>query len=164
MTASRVSINKMRKIRIFSPDAYVSLDYDKKQALLVRKSPRLTSAELARAAGGGADLTALAGADFGDLLSTDMLPIDDAEPLKAEIRSFLAAASGDAPPGRGRAGGQGARARGADSRRHRVPPRARPNRETRLGPARRPRGPSPRRGEHRRKSRFRNGFRVRGSA
>lgn len=98
VTASRVSINKMRKIRVFSPDAYVSLDYDKKQALLVRKSPRLTAAELARAAGGGADLTALAGADFGDLLSTDMLPIDDAEPLKEEIRSFLSAASGKGLP------------------------------------------------------------------
>jgi predicted dehydrogenase len=108
VTASRVSINRMRKIRIFGPDAYVSLDYDKKQALLVRKSPKLTSAELARAAGGGADLTALAGADFGDLLSTDMLPIDEAEPLKEELRSFLAAAAGRQAP---RVGGeQGARA------------------------------------------------------
>ena len=94
VTASRVSLTKMRKVRVFSPDAYVSLDYDKKQALLVRKSPKLTRAELERAAGGSADLSGLAGVDFGDLLQTEMLPIDDAEPLKEEIRAFLAAARG----------------------------------------------------------------------
>jgi hypothetical protein len=87
----------MRKIRIFSQDAYVSLDYDKRQALLVRKSPALTRAVLERAAGGGG-LEALAGHDFGDLLHTEMLEIAEAEPLKEEIRQFLAAARGDAPP------------------------------------------------------------------
>jgi predicted dehydrogenase len=98
VTASRVSLTKMRKIRIFSQDAYVSLDYDKKQALLVRKSPALTRAVLERAAGGKGDLQALAGFDFGDLLHTEALDIEEAEPLKAEIRQFLAAARGDAPP------------------------------------------------------------------
>ena len=88
----------MRKIRVFSQDAYVSLDYDKRQALLVKKSPKLTEAELQRAAGGGGDLAALAGVDFGDLLSTEMLPIDEAEPLKEEIRTFLGCVrTGDRP-------------------------------------------------------------------
>ena len=96
----------------------------------MRKSPRLTAAELARAAGGGADLTALAGADFGDLLSTDMLPIDDAEPLKEEIRSFLAAASGKGRPRV--AGEQGAKALAlaerilADIASHPIPVRSEP--------------------------------------
>jgi predicted dehydrogenase len=98
VTASRVSLAKMRKIRVFSPDAYVSLDYDKRQALLVRKSPTLTRAELERAAGGGGDLAALAAPDFGDLLTTEMLPIEEAEPLKAEIRAFLASIAGGSPP------------------------------------------------------------------
>ncbi len=98
VTASRVSLTKMRKIRVFSQDAYVSLDYDKRQALLVKKSQKLTEAELKRAAGEGGDLAALAGVDFGDLLSTEMLPIDEAEPLKEEIRTFLrCVATGDRP-------------------------------------------------------------------
>ena len=98
VTASRVSLTKMRKIRVFSQDAYVSLDYDRRQALLVKKSPKLTEAELKRAAGGGGDLAALAGVDFGDLLSTEMLPIDEAEPLKEEIRTFLGCVrTGDRP-------------------------------------------------------------------
>jgi predicted dehydrogenase len=108
VTASRVSINRMRKIRLFSKDAYVSLDYDKRQALLVRKSERLTRAELERAAGASGDLTGLAGADFGDLLKTDMLPIDEAEPLKEEIRAFLHSVATGAPPRVG--GADGARA------------------------------------------------------
>ena len=114
VTASRVSINKMRKIRLFSRDAYVSLDYDKRQALLVRKSAKLSKAELERAAGASGDLTGLAGADFGDLLSTDMLPIDEAEPLKEEIRSFLHSVRTGTPP---KVGGEaGARALGLAQR------------------------------------------------
>jgi predicted dehydrogenase len=91
VTASRVSLTKMRKIRIFSVDAYVSLDYDKRQALLVRKSPLLTRAEMERRAGTGGDVASLANADFGDLLDAETLPIDDADPLTEELRAFVAA-------------------------------------------------------------------------
>ena len=86
------------EVRIFSRDAYVSLDYDKRQALLVRKSPLLTRAALEKAAGGAADLSALAGVDFGDLLRTEMLPIDDGEPLREEIRAFVSAVRTGARP------------------------------------------------------------------
>jgi predicted dehydrogenase len=108
VTASRVSLQRMRKIRFFSPDAYVSLDYDKRQALLVRKSPRLTRAALEAAAGNGGDLAALATVDFGDLLHTEMLSIDDAEPLKEEIRAFVRAIRGGKRPPVG--GAEGLRA------------------------------------------------------
>jgi predicted dehydrogenase len=98
VTASRVSLTKMRKIRIFSSDAYVSLDYDRREAVLVRKSPLLTRAEMERRAGGGADLSALAGVDFGDLLTVETLPIEDADPLTEELRSFVGAVRSGSPP------------------------------------------------------------------
>ena len=42
ISASRLSANELRKIRIFQPDAYISLDYVKKHAVLFKKSdPRL---------------------------------------------------------------------------------------------------------------------------
>ena len=105
VTASRVSLNKMRRIRLFSKDAYVSLDYGKHEALLVRKSEKLTRAELERVAGASGDLAGLAGADFGELLSTEMLPIDEVEPLKEELRSFLGCVrSGTMPQVGGEAG------------------------------------------------------------
>ncbi len=39
LTASRVSVDKMRKIRIFEDNAYVSTDYDAKEVLIYRKKP-----------------------------------------------------------------------------------------------------------------------------
>ena len=38
ISASRLSVNEMRKIRIFQDDAYISLDYIKKQAVIFKKS------------------------------------------------------------------------------------------------------------------------------
>jgi len=38
ISASRLSVNEMRKIRIFQPDTYISLDYVKKQAVIFKKS------------------------------------------------------------------------------------------------------------------------------
>ncbi|MBI1820796.1 MAG: Gfo/Idh/MocA family oxidoreductase [Nitrospirae bacterium] len=37
MTASRVSLEKMRKIRIFQPEAYISLDYQNQEVTIARK-------------------------------------------------------------------------------------------------------------------------------
>ncbi|MCC7139096.1 MAG: Gfo/Idh/MocA family oxidoreductase [Planctomycetes bacterium] len=107
VTASRVSINRMRKIRVFSKDAYVSLDYDKRQAVLVKTTDRLREvsedpAALAALAAAGTPLA------FADLVSSEFLAIDDAEPLKEELRGFVAAVREGGEP---RVGGEdGARA------------------------------------------------------
>ncbi|MBI3593578.1 MAG: Gfo/Idh/MocA family oxidoreductase [Nitrospirae bacterium] len=37
MTASRVSLDKMRKIRVFQPDCYISLDYQNQEVVIARK-------------------------------------------------------------------------------------------------------------------------------
>lgn len=39
ITASRVSVEKLRKIRVFQPDAYVSIDYLRRCATIVRRLP-----------------------------------------------------------------------------------------------------------------------------
>src|SRR5204863_389079 len=39
LTASRASVKKMRKIRMFQRDAYISLDYDAKKAVVFKKRP-----------------------------------------------------------------------------------------------------------------------------
>ncbi len=63
LTASRVSDEVMRKIRIFLKDTYISLDYVKQEAFLYKKN--------------------------GDSISKTSLPIEKEEPLKSEIESFL---------------------------------------------------------------------------
>jgi predicted dehydrogenase len=63
LTASRVSDEVMRKIRIFQKDTYISLDYKDAQASVYRKS--------------------------GLQISKENLPIEKEQPLEKELRSFL---------------------------------------------------------------------------
>ncbi|MDD5617534.1 MAG: Gfo/Idh/MocA family oxidoreductase [Candidatus Omnitrophica bacterium] len=63
LTASRISEESMRKIRIFLSDAYISLDYVNQEASLYKK-------------------------ENGQIIK-DTLPIEKEEPLKKEIESFI---------------------------------------------------------------------------
>ena len=38
LTASRVSLKRTRKIRFFQPDVYVSIDYDDREVLILRRT------------------------------------------------------------------------------------------------------------------------------
>ncbi|MEZ4598881.1 MAG: Gfo/Idh/MocA family oxidoreductase [Syntrophotaleaceae bacterium] len=80
VTASRVSRQAMRKIRIFQSDAYFSIDYEKRKISVCRKG------------GAGIPVPGLPGIiirekEFGD-----------GDSLMAEIRSFLNAVKSGSPP------------------------------------------------------------------
>jgi len=89
VTASRVAVKAMRKIRIFSPDCYISLDYGAKKGSVYWKSPAFRVDLLDGLAEGKGDLTDLAGMNFGDLVKTEPIEITDHEPLAKEIESFV---------------------------------------------------------------------------
>lgn len=63
ITSSRISLNEMRKIRIFQPDTYISLDYKKQEGVIYRKQ--------------------------GDKINHETLDLAKGEPLKLEIISFI---------------------------------------------------------------------------
>jgi len=63
VTASRISQDKLRKIRVFQDDTYLSLDYMEQSGQLCRRG---TTG-----------------------ISVDTVPIDKSEPLAAELQSFL---------------------------------------------------------------------------
>lgn len=63
LTASRISFDTMRKIRVFQRDAYISLDYQKQEGLIYRK----VNGEIVRSP----------------------VPTEKAEPLKLELESFI---------------------------------------------------------------------------
>lgn len=63
LTASRVSEETMRKIRIFQEDAYISLDYKEASATMYKKS--------------------------GVTISKESLPIEKEQPLQKELASFI---------------------------------------------------------------------------
>jgi predicted dehydrogenase len=91
LTASRVSIKRMRKIRIFQRDCYISVDYDAKKALVYKKRPGFEFGE--------ADLTAIDPAlppetlqqiVFSRFLELEELSMEG-EPLRLELGSFVRA-------------------------------------------------------------------------
>ncbi|HEY8967267.1 MAG TPA: Gfo/Idh/MocA family oxidoreductase, partial [Candidatus Methylacidiphilales bacterium] len=63
ITTSRISPEKMRKIRVFQDDAYLSLDYQNQSGEIYRKA--------------------------GDKITRDKIPVEKDEPLKLELESFL---------------------------------------------------------------------------
>jgi predicted dehydrogenase len=110
-TASRVSTERVRKLRFFEPRQYVSIDYARQDLLVIRLDPEAASAVAAgRAAGAGgslpseiaaalaagklnpsalARLTASSSATPNPGLNFAKFPVTPGEPLRLEIESFL---------------------------------------------------------------------------
>ena len=63
ITTSRISPEKMRKIRVFQDDAYLSLDYQKQEGEIYRKN--------------------------GGQITRDRIPVAKDEPLKRQLESFV---------------------------------------------------------------------------
>ncbi len=90
VTASRVSLMPMRKMRLFSEDSYISIDYQKKDAMIYKKSPELTLKKLNISEMDVSTIADLKGYVFGDLLKIEHIKMDgDYEPLKKELESFV---------------------------------------------------------------------------
>lgn len=88
LTASRLALKTERKLRIFSEDAYISLDYQKKTGIAVRRDKNLDVLKLARERN-LEDLSQLAGLDFGKMVQVEPLAIDDKDALGAELETFI---------------------------------------------------------------------------
>ena len=90
VTASRLALKTERKVRIFSRQAYLSLDYLKKTGTIVRAAPNVDIVEKIRQLkkAGRFDLLTT---DWINLVKVEKLDIDDKEPLRVEQESFLAA-------------------------------------------------------------------------
>ncbi len=96
-TASRVSTEQVRKLRFFEPRQYVSLDYARRDALVIRVDSETGSlpAELAAAIAAGkvdaATLAQLTAAKAGSAPGFKFIKpeIAPGEPLRLEILSFL---------------------------------------------------------------------------
>jgi len=70
LTASRLTPDAQRKIRIFQEDAYISLDYVAQSAQIFRKA-------------------GLPAALFGEKITREQIDIQKEEPLKAELEDFV---------------------------------------------------------------------------
>ncbi len=88
LTASRLALKTERKIRVFSPEAYLSLDYQKKVGIAIKKDANADLLKFARERQ-AVDLSQLAGTDYASLVKVEPLVVNDEEPLRAELESFL---------------------------------------------------------------------------
>ncbi len=73
VTASRVSLKRERKLRVFQPDAYVSIDFDKRRVVVAERRG-----------------TATADSPM-DAIAVDEHELGAADPLASEIAAFVAA-------------------------------------------------------------------------
>jgi predicted dehydrogenase len=94
LTASRVALKTERKLRVFSPDAYVSLDYQKKYGIVAQRSGNLDAIRSAVAKIRSGEIEDLTGLNYQDLVNIEELAIDDVEPLRAEQEAFIGAVAG----------------------------------------------------------------------
>ena len=79
LTASRISVKNLRKVRIFQDDCYVSADYAKKEAYIVHREHEADEAGYPQ-------------------ISIEELEIEERDALEEEIASFLASIRLGTPP------------------------------------------------------------------
>lgn len=73
ITSSRVSMDRMRKIRVFESNAYVSTDYSDQEVLVYRRKPGPLTG----------DVTPM------EMISVEPLAVERKEPLAVELASFI---------------------------------------------------------------------------
>jgi len=95
LTASRVSTERVRKMRFFQPHQYLSLDFARQDLLLidVTAAAGLDPVQLAALASAAA-----ANGQPAPGLSLSKVPVDPGEPLRLEIESFVDSARRHAQP------------------------------------------------------------------
>ncbi len=96
VTASRISTERVRKLRFFQRHEYISVDYARRDALRIRVAQPAAAREAYGpdpAVPGG-----WAGASPGPQFAFEKLAVETEEPLRAELRAFLASVRARSTP------------------------------------------------------------------
>lgn len=90
ITASRLGLRTERRVRVFSKQAYLSMDYLKKSGIIIKADPNINVVKWIQEQkeAGTFDLTTV---NWPDLLHVEQLDIDDKEPIRLEQDAFLQA-------------------------------------------------------------------------
>ncbi|MHC4119320.1 MAG: Gfo/Idh/MocA family protein [Planctomycetota bacterium] len=90
ITASRLGLRTERKVRVFSKQAYLSVDYLKKSGIIIKADPNINVVKWIQEQreAGTFDLTTV---NWPDMLHVEQLDIDDKEPIRLEQEAFLQA-------------------------------------------------------------------------
>ncbi len=99
VTASRLSVKTEREMRVFSEQAYLSMDYAHKTGVVIKKSENLDLIQMARRLDVD-DIAELAqSVDYKNLLKFEQLTFDDStEPLRKQVEAFVRSIVRNLPP------------------------------------------------------------------
>ncbi len=97
ITSSRVSRERLRKVRIFQQSGYLSLDLGAGTGDFFRLRPGLDLEALGRSAGGAPGGAPAGPLDIGAFVERVPLEAPEGEPLRLEFESFVAALRGEQP-------------------------------------------------------------------
>jgi predicted dehydrogenase len=98
LTASRLAMRTDRRLRVFSPDAYVSIDYQKRHGTVIRRSGNIDAIRAAAMKIRNHEVHDLSQLNYKDLVHYEELKIDDVEPLRAELDAFIEAVTTGSKP------------------------------------------------------------------
>jgi predicted dehydrogenase len=98
LTASRLAMRTERRLRVFSADAYVSLDYQKRKGVVIHRSGNLNAIRDAVARLRAGEIEDLSQLNYAELVKIEELGIDDVEPLRAQLEAFVLAVNEKTPP------------------------------------------------------------------
>ena len=90
ITASRLALKTERKVRVFSRQGYLSVDYFKKTGTVIKADPNINVVEKIRELKEKGKFNLLK-TNWSNLLHIEKLEIDDKEPLRLEQEMFLQA-------------------------------------------------------------------------
>mgnify|MGYP003681886013 CR=1 FL=1 len=88
LTASRLALKTERKVRVFSRQAYLSVDYLKKSGIVIKADPNVDVLKWIKGRQRAGDFDLLT-VNWPDLLHIEQLDVDDKEPLRLEQEAFL---------------------------------------------------------------------------
>jgi predicted dehydrogenase len=98
LTASRLALRTERKMRLFSPTAYVSVDYQKKAGAVITKTANEKELEHVRREVKEGRITDLMELNYAELVKYEDLVIEEIEPVRAQLENFQHAIRTRTPP------------------------------------------------------------------
>ncbi len=98
LTASRLALKTERKIRVFSEDAYLSLDYLKKTGTMISRAGNIDMLQELRKQTNDKGEVDLLNADWTQMVNVETLDIDGREPLRLEQEAFIQAVTDGCRP------------------------------------------------------------------
>jgi predicted dehydrogenase len=90
VTASRLALKTERRVRVFTRQGYLNVDYLKKTGIIIKAAPNSNVVEWIKEQRQRGDFNP-ASVNWPDLLHIEQLEIDDKEPVRLEQEAFLRA-------------------------------------------------------------------------